>query len=95
MSGNVKVHTKAVRALLNSDGIVSLLKEQCDPAAERCNALVEWHSPMQAPAYLSAVDNGEYTDIGKVFMNPGLGRDGRAAMHYEAKHNVLLKGCGW
>ena len=95
MSAQVKVHTGAVRELLNSPGVMGMLQEQCDPAAARCNALVEWHSPMQAPAFIAKVDNGKFTAVGKVFMNPGLGRDGKAVMYYEAKHKVLLKGCGW
>lgn len=94
MSVQVKIHTGEVRALLNSGGVVAELQKHCGQAAARCNALVEWHSPMRAPAYRAVVDTGGYTAVGKVAMN-SLGRDGMAVANEDAKHNTLLKGCGW
>ena len=94
MSVQVKIHTGEVRALLNSAGIVDLLQGQCDQAAVRCNGLVRRHAPMKAQAYGAAVDNGRYSAIGKVYMRR-LGKDGLAVAYEDAKHNTLLKGCGW
>lgn len=94
MSVQVKINIGEVRSLLNSDGISGILQEQCDAAAARCNSLVQWHSPMNAEAYGSAVDHGAYTAIGKVYMR-SLGRDGMAVVYEDAAHNTLLKGCGW
>lgn len=91
----VKIHISEVRSLLNSDGIVGVLQEECDAAAARCNGLVEWHSPMKVEdAYGASVDHGKYTAIGKVYMKH-LGKDGMAVAHENAKNNTLLKGCGW
>ena len=97
MNVTVKVHTGEVRSLLNSDGVVGELQGHCDAAAERCNALVEWHSPMNAPAFVGEVDHGRYAAVGKVRMvRTGHPRqDHMATAMYEAKHKVLLKGCGW
>ena len=94
MSARVEIDVAGVRELLNSDGVVSLLQSECDAAAARCNGLVSWHSPMDAPAYRGVVDHAPYSAVGKVVMN-GLGRDGLAVAHEDAKHNTLLKGCGW
>ena len=94
MSVRVKVHTGAVRELLHSGGITGILESESQAAAARCNGMVEWHSPMADP-YVAFVDDGGYTSIGKVAMRRGLGKDGMAAQHYEAKHAVLLKGSGW
>jgi len=90
----VKINIGEVRSLLNSDGIVGILQEECDAAAARCNGLVEWHSPMHADAYGASVDHGRYTAVGKVYMRH-LGRDGLAVAYEDAAHNTLLKGCGW
>ena len=90
----VTIDTPEVRALLNSDGIVAELRTHCEQAADRCNGLVRWHSPMRTPAYRAAVDNGRYTAVGKVAMN-GLGRDGQAVAQENAAHNTLLNGTGW
>ena len=97
MSGNVKINTGTVRDLLNSPGVVGILKEECEAAAERCNGLVDWHSPMEAPAFIGEVDKGRYSAVGKVRMaNVGSPEQSHmAAAMYEAKHKVLLKGCGW
>lgn len=95
MSVKVKVHTGAVRALLNSGGVMAELQKHSDAAAARCNALVEWHAPMNAPAYIAIVDNAPYTAIGKVVINTGLGCDGNAALYYEAKYKCLENGSGW
>lgn len=95
MSVKVEVHTPAVRVLLNSGGVMAELQKHSDAAAARCNALVEWHSPMSAPAYIAVVDNASYTAVGKVVINRGLGDDGKAALYYEAKYKCLENGSGW
>lgn len=95
MSVQVKVNTGEVRALLNSGGVVAELQKHADEAAARCNALVEWHSPMDAPAYIGVVDNAPYTAVAKVVINSGLGKDGDAALYMEAKHKILARGSGW
>ena len=94
MSVQVKIHIGEVRACLKSGGVRALLQSECDAAAARCNDLVSWHSPMDSPAYSAHVDDGAFTAVGKVTMN-GLGRDGNAVAYENAKHNTLLRGCGW
>lgn len=93
----VTVDTGAVRDLLHSAGVRSLLMDECEQAADRCNALVQWHSPMQADAYGAGVQDGGFTAVGIVGMrNLGPYKDGQHAVHYyEAKHKVLLRGTGW
>lgn len=94
MSVQVKIHVDEVRSVLKSGGVVNILQRECNAAAGRCNALVQWHSPMHSDAYRAVVDEGAYTAVGKVVMNR-LGRDGLAVAHENAAHNTLLKGCGW
>ena len=94
MSVEVELHMGEVRAVLKSGGVVGILQREATAAAGRCNALAQWHSPMYADAYKAAVDQGEYTAIGKVVMN-SLGRDGNAVAYENAAHGTLLKGCGW
>lgn len=92
---NVKVHIGGVRDCLKSGGVVSELRTHCEHAAARCNGLVQWHSPMNSPAYKAVVDEAKYTAVGKVVMNTGLGTDGNAVEHENAAHDTLMRGCGW
>ena len=93
----VTIHVGEVRALLNSGGVMAELQKHCDQAAARCNGLVEWHSPMGAPAFVADVDNAPFTAVGKVRMartgHPG--QDHMATAMYDAKHKALLRGTGW
>ena len=91
---NVTIHIGGVRAVMKSGGIVGIMEEECGAAADRCNGLVSWRTPMRSQAYRAQVDIGNFTAIGKVVMN-SLGRDGKAVAYENAKHNTLLKGCGW
>lgn len=93
----VTIHKGAVRALLNSGGVMGELQKHCDQAAARCNGLVEWHSPMDPPAFIAEVDNAPYSAVGKVRMaNAGHPKQGHmATAMYDAKHKALLRGCGW
>ena len=93
----VKVNVGPLRELMNSGGVVGELQEHCEAAAARCNGLVEWHSPMDAPAFSADVDTGGFTAVGKVTMNrTGTSAQGHmATAMYDAKHKALLKGCGW
>ena len=93
----VSISTAAVREILRSDGVKAILREECEEAAERCNRLVEWHSPMEAESFGGDVQDGGFTAVGIVGMRHlGPREDGRLAVaHYDAKHKVLLKGTGW
>lgn len=93
----VTVHTAAVREVLKSDGVKSVLRDECEKAAARCNSLVQWHYPMQADAFGAAVQDGGFTAVGVVGMRRlgSSGQDRMAVAMYDAKHNVLMKGCGW
>ena len=82
---HITPNLKGIDAVLSSAAVETQLMALCEPIAENATAIAQ----EPEAEYKTYVDQAGYVKVGKVVCG------NQAARRDNARHNTLLKACGW